>query len=204
MNPQSKHLDLAQLADLAENRLAPEESAASLAHAESCSRCGPELARLGHIIGLMRTDAAEDAPRDVVASVLGLYRPRGAQGASGVARRILAALTFDSLRSAPAFGVRAAGTAPASRQLMFSAGERDVDLHIAPSGEAWVVSGQVLGDDLTCAGGEAELQGEPGAGRAALNDLCEFTLPAVPSGSYTLFLRLSDVEVEVPGLDLRA
>jgi hypothetical protein len=87
---------------------------------------------------------------------------------------------------------------------MFTAGERDLSLHIAPSGEAWAVAGQVLGEGLVCAGGEAILQGEMGTTRASLNELCEFTLPAVASGSYTLFLRLNDTEVEVPTIDLRA
>jgi hypothetical protein len=50
-----------------------------------------------------------------------------------------------------------------------------------------------------------EIEGDDGArARAALNELCEFTLPPVPEGSYKLLLRLPGAEVQIPELDLRA
>ena len=120
---------------------------------------------------------------------------------SGLLRRVVATLTFDSNSQTPAYGVRS-GTAAPARQLLFSAGDFDVDLRLAAGVEGWTVSGQVLGP---CGGGEVEVEGAEGAGaRAALNDLCEFTLPPVPEGVYTLRLRVDEVEVEVPSLSLRA
>ncbi len=80
----------------------------------------------------------------------------------------------------------------------------DVDLRLAPSGDGWAVSGQVLGE---CAAGRVELFADgddTSAARADLNDLCEFTLPTVPAGTYTLRLTLDDAEIEVPGLSLQA
>jgi hypothetical protein len=205
MNHLSEHLSFAQLADAAERREAAAGGLeAALTHAAGCASCGAQLARLEHLVALMRSDAAEDAPRDVVSSAVGLFRRRDAEERSSVVGRILAALSFDSWQSAPAYGLRSGEAAPAARHLMFTAGERDLSLHIAPSGEAWAVAGQVLGEGLACVGGEAVLQGEMGTTRASLNELCEFTLPAVASGSYTLFLRLNDIEVEVPTIDLRA
>ena len=68
---------------------------------------------------------------------------------------------------------------------------------MAPDGESWAVTGQVLGP---CAGGSAELRGAPGA----VNEVCEFALAAVPTGAYTLTLRLDDIELEVPDLRLGA
>ena len=94
------------------------------------------------------------------------------------------------------------GAPAASRQLIFSAGEVDVDLRLAPAAEGWAVSGQVLGE---CAGGWAELGGADtgsDATRAELNELCEFALPTMPAGNYTLRLGLGDTLVEIPGLDL--
>jgi hypothetical protein len=61
----------------------------------------------------------------------------------------------------------------------------------------------VLGED--CVGGRIELEARSGQLTAAdLNDLREFTLPPVPTGSYTVRLRLGNVEVEIPQLELRA
>jgi hypothetical protein len=85
--------------------------------------------------------------------------------------------------------------------MLYSAGDNDVDVRLAQSGEKWVVSGQVLGE---CSGGRVELAGTDAEVSGDLNELCEFTLPAVPAGSYTLRLRFDEVEVEIPELLLRA
>ena len=39
---------------------------------------------------------------------------------------------------------------------------------------------------------------------AASNELCEFSLPPIPEGSYNLLLRLPVAEVQIPELDLRS
>ncbi|HYH85081.1 MAG TPA: hypothetical protein VEX60_06325, partial [Pyrinomonadaceae bacterium] len=160
-------------------------------------------AQLGRVTQLMRADTSEDAPRDAIFNAIGMFRARApAVAAPSILRRIVAALTFDSNALTPAFGVRSGQSAPV-RQLLFSAGDFDVDLRLASGGEGWTVSGQVLG---RCEGGEVELgeAGRAARSSAALNDLCEFTLPPVPEGSYALRLRLGDTEIEIPELDLRA
>jgi anti-sigma factor RsiW len=196
-----QHLTFEKIADMAENRLPEAERAAARAHLSNCSRCSEQLAQVERTINLMRTDESKDAPRDVLASVMNMFRPRAAESRPSLARRVLAALNFDSTTLAPAYGVRS-GQATA-RQMLYSAGEHDVDLRVQPAGESWVVSGQVLGE---CAsGGRVELRdGATTVATAELNELCEFALPAVPSGSYQLRLSLADVEVEIPELQLKA
>ncbi|MBC7930456.1 MAG: hypothetical protein H7Z38_07780 [Rubrivivax sp.] len=197
-----KHIPFARLADLVEGRLTTDEARDDRGHLGACARCAEQAAQLGRVTQLMRADTSEDAPRGAIFNAVRMFPARpAAEAAPGILRRIVAALTFDSNALAPAFGVRSGQSAPA-RQLLFSAGDFDVDLRLAPGGEGWTVSGQVLG---RCAGGEVEL-GE--AGRAALssvalNDLCEFTLPPVPEGSYALRLRLNELEIEIPDLSLR-
>ncbi len=203
MNLTFQHLPFEKLADMAENRLQAVERAAAETHVSACSRCSAQLARVSQTINLMRTDEAEDAPRAAVASVLNMFRARAAAADAArepsLVQRVLAALNFDSAQLTPAYGVRS-GQATA-RQMLYSAGENDIDLRVQPSGDAWVVSGQVLGQ---CAGGRIRLEGTSGEAEAELNELCEFTLPALQSGSYTLRLRLDEVEVEVPELRLGA
>jgi hypothetical protein len=195
----SRHIPFATLADLVEKRLSADENRETLNHVSACSRCTGQLNELQQLVSLMRTDTAEDAPRDVKANALALFQARAASAKPSVVRRVLAALNFDSAQSSPAYGLRSGQ--PQSRQFLYSAGENDLDLRVRPNGEAWVVSGQVLGQ---CDGGEVELRGEAGTAAVRMNDLCEFTLPPVPTGRYTLQLRLNDVEVEVPDLDLKA
>ena len=197
-----RHISFARLADLAEGRLSPEEAGGVRAHLADCTGCSAQAAQLGHLAALMRADASEDAPAELVSGVVRMFRARRARaGEPGLLRRLVAALAFDSSTLQPAFGVRSGQAAPA-RQLLFSAGDLDVDLRLAQGGEGWTVSGQVLGP---CRGGEVELvsDGRTNA-RAALNDLCEFALPAVAEGVYTLRLRLDEAEVEIPELGLRA
>jgi len=185
-----RHIPFERLVDLAEGHLAPENSRDARAHLAACAACAGQLAEVERLTGLMRADTSEDAPRDVLAGAIGLFRTRPAR--AGVLRRVVAALGFDSGAPGLAFGVRS-GQAAASRQLIFNAGDVDVDLRIAPGAEGWAVSGQVLGE---CGGGWAELGGggeQAAAARAELNELCEFALPVVPAGSYTLRLRLDDL-----------
>ena len=198
-----RHISFARLADLAEGRLSPEEAAEGRAHLADCTACSAQAAQLGHLAALMRADTSEDAPPALVSSVVRMFRARRPQGAEepGLLRRLVAALTFDSNSLQPAFGVRSGQAAPA-RQMLFSAGDLDVDVRLAAGGDGWTVSGQVLG---ACEGGEVELVSEGStAARASLNELCEFTLPAVAEGVYTLRLRLDDAEVEIPELSLKA
>jgi hypothetical protein len=199
-----QHIPFARLADLAEGRLSAEEAAEERAHLDACTRCSAQAARLGHLAALMRADTSEDAPPALVADVVRMFRARRVgESAPGLLRRLVAALTFDSSSLTPAFGVRSGQAAPA-RQLLFSAGDLDIDLRLARGPEGWTVSGQVLGP---CKGGEVELVGAEGASvaRAALNELCEFTLlPPTPDGTYALRLRLDETEIEIPELSLKA
>ncbi|HEX8283808.1 MAG TPA: hypothetical protein VF588_10660 [Pyrinomonadaceae bacterium] len=198
-----RHIPFARLADLAEGRLSPEEAATERAHLDGCTSCSAQAAQLGHLAALMRADTSEDAPPALVADVVRMFRARrGRADEPGLLRRLVAALTFDSSSLTPAFGVRSGQAAPA-RQLLFSTGDLDVDLRLAGGPEGWTVSGQVLGP---CQGGEVELVGGDGstAARAALNELCEFALAAVPEGAYAVRLRFDQTEVEIPELSLKA
>ncbi|HEV7858949.1 MAG TPA: hypothetical protein VGO91_10065 [Pyrinomonadaceae bacterium] len=198
----SQHIPFAKLADLAEGSLLASERDASLAHLQACSRCSAQLEQISQVVNLMRSDTLEDAPRDVISQAVNIFQRRETSAKQGVLRRVLAALSFDSASLTPAYGVRSGQTA--TRQLLYSTGENDLDLRVTPGEEAWIVSGQVLGQE-GCAGGEVHLESAAGdAAAAELNELCEFTLPPVAAGSYTLRLRLSNLEIEIPEFELRA
>ena len=196
------HIDFERLADIVEGRLSAGED--DRTHLAACPRCSAQAEELGRVTALMRADTSVDAPRDLVFNAIKLFHSRRTESAPGLLRRLVAALTFDSSTRTPAFGVRSGQAAPA-RQLLFGAGDFDVDLRLAAGEEGWTVSGQVLGP---CEGGRVEAFA-PGAheesvARTSLNDLCEFTLPPVPEGVYALRLRLNDTEIEIPELSLMA
>ncbi len=201
MKTNSQHIPFAGLADLAEDRASSEERAASMKHVLACSDCNAKLQRLGQVLELMQTDTATNAPRDLLAFARNIFRQHEGAGEPSLLRRIVAALTFDSsMNLTPAFGVRSGQSA--TRQLLYSAEESDIDLRISSEQDQWIVAGQLLGQ--SCGGGQIEIEGEGQTATAPLNDLCEFKLPPVPAGSYTLRLKLSDVQVEISQLELRA
>lgn len=200
----SRHIPFEALADLAEGRAHADAQAETRAHLDACARCSEQFSHLEQAIRLMRADESEAAPPDAVAYAVNLFRRRAASAAHAPSRlrRVLASLSFDSAQLNPAFGVRSAGAArAATRQLLYHAGESDLDVRLAQSGDAWVVSGQLLGE---CEGaGRVELAGEVASEEAELNEQCEFTLPPVPAGTYALRLRFADFELEIPELELR-
>lgn len=197
------HIPFTTLADLVEGRLPAAERERSLQHVSDCARCAAQVAHLERIISLMRNDTSGNPPPAAVAYVLHLFSASDAARASAVpqgVRPLLATLRFDSNHLPAAHAKR--NHHPASvRQLLFSTTEFDVDLRVASADGVWVVSGQLLGQCPD--GGDVELRSATtGAVQSKMNELCEFTLPPVPAGSYTLSLRVSGLTMEAPGLEI--
>ncbi|MGM9487145.1 carboxypeptidase-like regulatory domain-containing protein [Ideonella sp. YS5] len=150
--------------------------------------------------------ALPDAPAAWVQRAIEAWQPslsvRLAEAAQGLREQVQAWLRFDSWTAAPlATGLRSTGTS-ATRQLIFSAEGRDVDLRIVPAeGSHFSVSGQVLGPDER---GTITLAREDGtaAREAPLDDFGEFHLPAVEPGRYRLRLVLPTQEVQLPAFDV--
>lgn len=174
----------------------------SLSHVAVCPQCSNELAGLKQTIGLMRTDLTEDAPAYLVERAMNLFNAHIAEKAPSLLQRLHAVLQFDSWQMTPAWGLRAGQSS--ARQIMFNAGEHDLDLRITPLGQSWVISGQVLG---TGQHGQVTLKEINDSAninlQAELNDLLEFTLPATAAGKYQLVLTLDNVEVIVPEFELQ-
>jgi hypothetical protein len=198
MNKYPDHLPFHQLVDYVEGRLPLTERAELEAHLVACVTCSAKVVRLEHLIDLMRTDKSEDVPPTVVTRVKRLFRSRSVPEAtsSGFRRTFLAVLHFDSMGLTQAFGVRSGK--PGSRQLLFSTGVDEIDLRIEPAGQAWTVSGQILGESAT--GGTVVLKGDLGETQADLNEMSEFVLPSIEAGTYKLILNLENVDVEIEDL----
>lgn len=192
MNSDAKHIPPEKLTDIAENRASATEVSE---HLSTCADCAGELNMLTKVLANMRTDDSVDAPRDVLYNVINLFQPK-----TSIVRRLLAVLTFDSLSSAPAFGTRSGLSE--SRQLIYSAGDHDIDLHISTADNKWSVAGQFLGQ-AACGGGSLLLENDAYQVTSELSESCEFKVLDIPGGDYKLRLTLADLELEVPRLELR-
>jgi hypothetical protein len=191
----SAHASLEILADIVEDRANPGAREAAMAHVATCSACDDTLRRLRQLIHMMRSDTVADAPRDVLISAINILSPKRQMPLP----RIIATLIFDSRNVSPAFGIRSLRST--SRQLLYTAKETDLDLRITIQNEECVVAGQVIREG--CAGGLVEISGATVSTEASLNELCEFTLPPIPVGNYSLRVRMVDVEIEIPELELK-
>jgi len=191
----SAHISLESLTEIAEDRATPGSLETVMAHVTTCSACDDTLRRLRQLIFMMRSDTVTDAPRDVLMSAIHIF----ATERRPPLPRIIATLIFDSRNAGPAFGMRSLHST--SRQLLFEAQHTDLDLRITIQNEECVIAGQVLREG--CAGGMVEISGASGSAEASLNGLCEFTLPAIPLGNYSLRVRMRDVEIEIPKLELK-
>ena len=191
----SSHISPETLTDIAEERATPEARERAMAHIANCSACHTTLSRLQRLIVMMKNDMGQDAPRDVLLAAINIFTPR----VQRPVRRIIATLIFDSRAAAPRFGMRSLHSS--SRQLLYSAHEADVDLRITIQNEECVIVGQVIRDP--CAGGIVEISGPTGTAQTSLNELCEFALPPLPLGTYSLKLTMPDVEIEIPELEFK-
>jgi len=190
----SSHISLEKLADIADGRLAGAALNAAMGHVSTCSECDRILRRLRRLLLTMKSDRAPDVPRDVLLLAINIFSTRQSS-----LRHVVAILTFDSRRAGPVFGMRSIHTG--SRQMLYTAEETDVDLRITIQNDECIVAGQIIRDG--CAGGVVEISGASGSSQARLNELCECTFPAVPVGNYSLKVKMLDVEIEIPELELK-
>jgi hypothetical protein len=191
----SPHIPFTELTELAEqSKTSPE----ALAHLATCTDCSSQLQSIKQTIGLMRSDTAEDAPAELVQFAKRIFREKVVTRGPSLLKLVVAALTFDSLTTAPAFGLRSQTTA--GRQLIYSAETADIDLRVSPENDQWQIAGQVLGVD--CASGDVDLEGDDFSASTRLNELCEFSFGSVPTGAYKVLIHLPDVLIETPRLEL--
>lgn len=140
-----------------------------------------------------------DAPQWLVESAIAMWRAPAA--APSLGGRLAAVLAFDSWAMQPALALRSAS--PGTRQLLFSAGEHDIDLRVLPvAGGAGVytLSGQLLGpgDELV-----VDLsQGGAPAAQATPDEFGEFHLGPLAAGRYTLVLKVAGERIELPEIDI--
>ena len=190
----SNHLSFETIADLVEGRLTADVNGNVVNHLKNCSDCAGTANELSNAIGLMRSDKMEDAPDYAIKRAFKIMPRKVVVETPSLLQKILAVLSFDSASSTPAYGVRSSA-ATKSRQLIFSANEMEIDLRITQQGNEWVISGQILGE---CENGRAVLTGESVKAESAINDLCEFKLPPIKEGAYSLKIFVEDTEIEIP------
>jgi hypothetical protein len=154
------------------------------------------------LIQALKAESAQlDAPEHVIQRAFTIWKPKAAEKPSLV-NRILAILKFDSFAESPiSLGVRSISSS--SRQILFSAEGRDIDVRISPlssrGSTVFSVSGQILGPDDS---GSVSLESDARQWSADLNELSEFQFEDVPAGKYEMTVSLNDTVIVLPKIDV--
>jgi hypothetical protein len=159
-------------------------------------------------VGLVQEAVAlPDAPQPWLRAAVDLWPAQAPLAAAASAWRLVqAVLGFDSWAQ-PALVAGLRSGASDTRHLLFNAQGRDVDLRIARVGGAFVLSGQILGPDETGivelvsygAGASDKL---PAALVTSLDELGEFRIDGVASGTYQLGLRVGGDHIVLPTIEV--
>ena len=154
---------------------------------------------LNKIVHLMQTDNSADAPKDSVAWSKNLFLSRAAVPQKSLVQKVLARLQMDLSPNKAAFGERSASVSDV-RQMLFGAGDHQIDLRIAKVNKGFTVTGQILGEDF--AGAEIALFGGGKNLSAKTNELGEFRFENISKDKYTLSLTFKDKEIVIEDIEI--
>lgn len=136
----NSHLSAQQIADAIDS--SAELTADLSAHLAGCAHCTQEHSSFSKAIKLMRDDNSHDAPQTAFNFAVNLFRTRRQFAPK---RTIAAILKLNLSNSAPAFGERSGGVFD-ERQMLFAAGEFDIDVRVRSVENGFAVRGQILGE----------------------------------------------------------
>jgi hypothetical protein len=154
---------------------------------------------LNKITNLMQTDDSADAPADAIQWSKNLFRARAVQPKESFVQKVLAVLQLDLSPNKAVFGERSASGSQA-RQMLFAAGDNQIDLRISTVNKGFKVAGQILGEGF--AGAEVKIFNENKNFTAKSNDLGEFTFEKISKGKYTLSIIFKDKEMVLENIEI--
>jgi len=155
---------------------------------------------LNKIVQLMQTDESKDAPADAVQWSKNLFRTRAVEPQKSIVRRVLAVLQMDLAPNKAAFGERSA-SASQVRQMLFTAGDAQIDLRIAKTGKNFKVTGQILSEAFVNA--EIKLSTGEKSLTTSANELSEFRFENVVKGVYSLSLTSEKEEIILENIEIK-
>ena len=195
-----------RLIDYLDNRLPETEAARVAAHlATACAACGQTRNWYEQVRGLAAADDSVAPPPWAFKRAVRIFeterqRPRAAHRIG----KAIAALVFDSFARPQLAGVRSTETT--NRQLLYRAGDYQIDLQIAPSEHAHAdLIGQVLKEGEATFESVAGLRLDIARGgetvfSATTDAMGEFKVNGLEHGLYDLRIDLSEGSITVPEL----
>jgi hypothetical protein len=191
-----RHVTTEDIANYIEGRASEHDITTLNAHLIHCTECADLKQEFQSLLNSLRRDSAYEPPAELLQWSIELFQPVTHAAPSGIPR-FIASLVFDTFDQPMFAGVRRVGTPP--RQLLFRAGEVDVDVKIESmeANDRITLVGQVL------SGGAKFFDNTPvkleSHGivryRTKTNVVGEFTFDEVPKDTYHLSVDLPEGQI---------
>src|SRR4030095_16351984 len=138
-----RHVTAEAITNYTDGRLSDTEKLAFETHLTSCKDCSELKQEMQSLLVRLTKDAAFEPPDELLNWGIHLFQPIMKPEPSGLPR-FIASLVFDTFEQPMFAGVRRVGAPP--RQLLFRAGEVDVDVKIESmeANDRITLAGQVL------------------------------------------------------------
>ena len=201
MNPNTYHISLEDLTNLAFDELSDSDSSGFTEHLNACSDCTGQLSEIRQLSHTLANHKIDDVPAYLEMFALRQFDRHGplpVNAEPSPLQRVFGVLLNDSRALRPAYGIRS-GLPSAVNQILYNIGKYDLDLRVEEIGESWSLQGQVLGCQKP---GEIVVSNSEISRSEVLNELAEFEFMNIPAGTYTLLLTFSEVQYEIPDLKI--
>jgi hypothetical protein len=175
-------------------------------HLPTCSSCEEKRRWLSQMLDLTATDESFDFPEDVIHWSVAQFKAASANAPSRI--QILAKLVFDNLQPAQAIEVRSAAPPAGTRQMLYNAGNYDVDIRIEqlPDVDSFHLIGQIMAAGNTGSSLEGliiRLTGRARDASAVTDARGMFHLRSIKPGEYDLIITVPEGDVVINGITCR-
>jgi hypothetical protein len=192
-----RHVSAEEIVNYTDGKTSEAERQTVGNHIAACSECKELSQEFQNLITRLQNDATFEPPAEVVQWGVSLFQPVQRPPADGPFRRLIASLVFDTYDEPMLAGIRRVGAPP--RQLLFRAGEVDVDVKIESmeTNDRITLVGQVLSNTTKFFDNTPVKLESHGIVRfkTRTNLVGEFSFDAVPKDTYHLSVDLPEGQI---------
>ena len=192
-----RHVTIEEIVTYTDGKASDAERIFLESHTMTCSDCNDLCKEFQTLLVRLREDSTYEPPSESVEWGINLFQPIVQPQASGNLRRLIASLVYDTYDQPMLAGVRHVSAPP--RQLLFRAGEVDVDVKIesTEANDRIALAGQVLSNDIKFFDNTPVKLESHGIVRyrTRTNSVGEFSFDDVPKDTYHLSVDLPEGQI---------
>ena len=192
-----RHVSTEEIMSYTDGKTSVAERLAVEKHMAGCLECRELSQEFRNLITRLEQDSTFEPPADLVQWGISLFQPVVQPHTEGTLRRLIASLVFDTYDQPMLAGVRRVGAPP--RQLLFRAGEVDVDVKIESmeANDRITLVGQVLSNAAKFFDNTPVKLESHGIVRykTRTNIVGEFSFDEVPKDTYHLSVDLPEGQI---------